>query len=59
MEREGGISPVTSPFMSVTELGNIFSSKSKFRMPTVDKSIVHFEFTSAFALMSYLSQIGE
>ena len=34
-KREGGISPVCSPFLSVTELGNIFS-KCKYNLPTID-----------------------
>lgn len=34
-EREGGISPVCSPFLSVTELGNMFA-KCQFNLPTID-----------------------
>jgi hypothetical protein len=34
-ERFGGISPVTSPFLSLTELGNIFA-RCGFNLPTLD-----------------------
>lgn len=34
-EREGGISPYCSPFLNLTDLGNIFA-KVKFNMPTID-----------------------
>lgn len=34
-EREGGVSPMISPMMSITDVGNVFS-RQKFNMPTVD-----------------------
>jgi hypothetical protein len=34
-ERIGGISPATSPFLSLTELGNIFA-RCGFNLPTLD-----------------------
>jgi len=57
-EREGGISPICSPFLTVTELGNIFA-KCKYNLPTIDISHSQMEFTSAFALMQFLSIVGE
>lgn len=57
-ERDGGVSPVVSPFMSVTDLGNTFA-RCKFTMPTIDISRGTMEFTSSMALFRYLSMIGE
>ena len=57
-ERDGGASPVVSPMMSVTDLGNTFS-RCKFTMPTIDITHTTVEFTSTFALFHYLQAIGE
>ena len=57
-EREGGVSPMTSPCLSLQEIGNIFA-KCKFTMPTVDVTHSQFEFTSTFQLFEFLRQIGE
>jgi len=35
-EREGGVSPVLSPVLSITDIGNIIGNKCKFTLPTVD-----------------------
>lgn len=35
-EREGGVSPTTSPMLSLTDMGNIFSRAGHFNLPTVD-----------------------
>ena len=57
-ERQGGVSPICSPFLSVTDLGNIFA-RCKYNLPTIDVQHAQMEFTSTFALMSFLSLIGE
>lgn len=57
-EREGGISPLCSPFLSVTQLGNIFA-RMKYNLPTIDVSHVNMEFTSMFALLNFVSLMGE
>ena len=57
-EREGGVSPITSPFLSLTELGNVFA-RCKFNLPTVDVQKTDFEFTSLFSLMNFLQIVGE
>lgn len=49
---------MTSPFLSLTELGNIFA-RTKFNLPTIDSQKTDFEFTSMFSLLNLLSQIGE
>ena len=46
-EREGGVSPVTSPFLSITDMGNVFS-RAKFNLPTIDICHMQYEFGSAF-----------
>ena len=46
-EREGGVSTITSPLLSITDMGNIFA-KAKFNLPTIDISHIQYEFTSTF-----------
>jgi NADH dehydrogenase [ubiquinone] 1 alpha subcomplex assembly factor 5 len=57
-ERDGGISPRVSPFLSVTELGNIFA-KCRYNLPTIDSVHSQMEFTNMLSLVSFLSIIGE
>ena len=57
-ERDGGVSPVTSPFLTVTQLGNIFA-KCNFNLPTIDVQKAQLEFTSTFSLLKFLSLMGE
>lgn len=57
-ERLGGISPATSPFLSLTNLGNIFS-RCGYNLPTIDVDHAQVEFTSFFALLSFLERTGE
>jgi len=52
-ERDGGVSPVCSPMLGVSDLGNIFA-KSGFNLPTIDQQSSQFEFTSPFAVMEFL-----
>ena len=57
-ERLGGISPATSPFLSLTQLGNLFS-RCGYNLPTLDVDHVQVEFTGALALLNWLEQVGE
>ena len=52
-EREGGVSPIVSPMVSATDIGNIFS-RCKYTMPTIELSKLQYEFTSAFQLFEFL-----
>lgn len=52
------MAPATSPMLTLTELGNIFA-RCDYTMPTIDAEYAQMEFTSTFALLSFLSEIGE
>ena len=52
-ERFGGISPSTSPFLSLTELGNIFA-RCGFNLPTLDVEHAQMEFTSFLSFLSFI-----
>lgn len=58
LERDGGVSPVVSPMLSLTEMGNTFA-RCQYTMPTCDVSHSVFEFASAFELMEFLQMTGE
>lgn len=57
-ERLGGVSPSTSPMLTLTELGNIFA-RCGYNLPTIDIDHVQMEFTSFLALLSFLCEVGE
>ena len=57
-EREGGYSPTTSPMMTMTDIGNIFS-RCGFNLPTIDKSTIHMEFPTMYHLMDHLRINGD
>lgn len=57
-ERLGGVSPTTSPMLTLTELGNIFA-RCGYNLPTIDMEHVQMEFTSFLALVSFLCEVGE
>ncbi|CDW79540.1 UNKNOWN [Stylonychia lemnae] len=57
-ERDGGVSTITSPLLSIQDIGNIFA-KAKFNLPTIDISHIQYEFTSTFQLFDYLKKTGE
>ena len=57
-ERLGGVSPSTSPMLTLTELGNIFA-RCEYNLPTIDTEHVQLEFTNLFALLSFLCEVGE
>lgn len=44
--------------MSVQDIGNVFA-RCKYNLPTIDVDRAQIEFTSTFALMSFLALIGE
>lgn len=52
-ERDGGVSPVISPMLSVTALGNLFA-RSRYTMPAIDITRTTCEFTSTYALFDFL-----
>lgn len=58
LERDGGVSPVISPMMSLTEMGNIFS-RCQFTMPTCDVTHTTMEFEDCWKLMQFLQDTGE
>lgn len=58
MERDGGVSPVVSPMLSLTEMGNTFA-RCQYTMPTCDVSHAVFEFPSAWQLLNFLQMTGE
>eukprot|EP00347_Sterkiella_histriomuscorum_P009114 403342468 len=57
-EREGGVSTLVSPLLSITDMGNIFA-RAKYTMPTIDITHAQLEFTSTFQLYDFLKQTGE
>lgn len=58
LERDGGVSPIVSPMLSLTEMGNTFA-RCKFTMPTCDITHTVVEFTDCFQLMDFLQDTGE
>lgn len=57
-ERDGGVSTIISPLLSITDMGNIFA-RSKWAMPTIDITHTQIEMTSVFQLFEFLKQTGE
>ena len=57
-EREGGVSPMISPFLTLQDLGNNLA-KCKYTMPTADVTHTQIEFTSTLQLFEFLRQTGE
>ena len=53
MERDGGVSPVVSPMLSLQDMGNTFA-RSQFTMPTCDVSHTMIEFQDYWQLMHFL-----
>lgn len=52
-ERYGGVSPHVSPFISITEIGNLIS-RIKYNIPTVFSEKIIINFDSSVDLMQYL-----
>ncbi|KAG5184319.1 S-adenosyl-L-methionine-dependent methyltransferase [Tribonema minus] len=57
-EREGGMSPHTSPSAHVSDCGNLLAAAG-FTIPTVDQDTFQIEYPNAFALMEHIQAMGE
>ncbi|KAM3140915.1 hypothetical protein pb186bvf_006926 [Paramecium bursaria] len=57
-ERDGGVSQHTSPFISITELGNLLS-RINFTLPTIVSDRRTIGFDSVYHLMQFLQDEGE
>ncbi|CAK92966.1 unnamed protein product (macronuclear) [Paramecium tetraurelia] len=57
-ERFGGVSQHVSPFISITEMGNLLA-RLKFTLPTICTERNLYEFDSVYHLMQYIQDIGE
>ncbi|CAD8068867.1 unnamed protein product [Paramecium sonneborni] len=57
-ERFGGVSQHVSPFISITEMGNLLT-RLKFTLPTICTERNLYEFDSVYHLMQYVQDIGE
>jgi NADH dehydrogenase [ubiquinone] 1 alpha subcomplex assembly factor 5 len=53
-EREGGVSPLGSPMLSITDVGNILAKGAKFNMPTIDVTHTQHEFVGTWQLLHFL-----
>lgn len=58
LERDGGVSPVVSPMLSLTEMGNTFA-RCQFTMPTCDVSHTVVELSDVWSLYDLLQKTGE
>jgi len=58
-ECEGGVSPLVSPMLSITDVGNILAKGAKFNMPTIDVTRTQHEFANAWQLLAFLRETGE
>jgi NADH dehydrogenase [ubiquinone] 1 alpha subcomplex assembly factor 5 len=57
-EREGGVSPHTSPFAGIRETGNQLS-RAGFSLPTVDNDTITVYYPDAFTAMRHLQYMGD
>jgi SAM-dependent methyltransferase len=57
-ERDAGVAPHVSPFVGVSDLGNLMS-RAKFAIPTIDHDTIQIHFSDAFALMRDVQAMGE
>ena len=58
MERAGGLSPHTSPFTTVADVGNLLVSTG-FGLPTVDSDALTVEYPDAAAVIRHLRCMGD
>jgi NADH dehydrogenase [ubiquinone] 1 alpha subcomplex assembly factor 5 len=58
MERDGGVSPHTSPFLTVPDMGNMLVAAG-FGLPTVDSETITVEYPDVFTLFKHLQKMGE
>jgi NADH dehydrogenase [ubiquinone] 1 alpha subcomplex assembly factor 5 len=57
-EREGGVSPHTSPFAGIRETGNQLS-RAGFSLPTVDSDVITVYYPDALTAMRHLQYMGD
>lgn len=57
-EREGGVSPHTSPMAGITDVGNLLAAAG-FGIPTIDGEAVRVEYPHALRLCEHLQGMGE
>ncbi|TDH67008.1 hypothetical protein CCR75_006323 [Bremia lactucae] len=57
-ERQGGVSPHISPFMNVSDAGNLLTATG-FSLCTVDTDFIQVKYPNAFLLMEHLRGMGE
>jgi len=57
-EREGGVSNHISPFVGVSDVGELLT-RAKFALPTVDQEKIEVNYADPFVLMRDLREMGE
>eukprot|EP00941_MAST-03F_sp_MAST-3F-sp1_P000777 g777.t1 len=57
-ERDGGVSPRTSPLAQVSDVGSLLVGAG-FKLPTVDTELVHCNFADAVTVMEHLKGMGD
>lgn len=57
-ERDGGVSPHTSPLAGIADVGNVLTA-TQFTLPTIDSEVIRIYFPDAFSLMRHLQGMGE
>jgi NADH dehydrogenase [ubiquinone] 1 alpha subcomplex assembly factor 5 len=57
-EREGGVSPRTSPFVHVRDAGNLLT-RAGFQIPSVDVDDIMIHYPDPVALVEHLRRMGE
>lgn len=58
MEREGGVSPRTSPLIQVRDAGNLLT-RAGFALPTVDVDDIIVHYPDVLSLIQHLREMGE
>lgn len=58
VEREGGMSLHTSPFIQANDVGSLLQSAG-FALPTIDMDTITLTFPNAMVLMEHLQRMGE
>lgn len=58
IERKGGISPHTSPYMRSSDAAALIQGAG-FMLPTIDVDTIHISYPNAFVLMEHLQGMGE
>jgi NADH dehydrogenase [ubiquinone] 1 alpha subcomplex assembly factor 5 len=58
LEREGGVSPRTSPLVQVRDAGNLLT-RAGFTLPTVDVDDIAVHYPDVLSLVQHLREMGE